>query len=308
MPTVLVVDDSAVDRRIVRGLLERAGEFEVAESNDGKAALASVEERTPDVVITDIRMPEMDGFELVAELKEEHPSVPVILMTGKGSEEIAARAMQHGAASYVPKVCLADDLLPTVERVLSAFHEDRTHTRLLHHMNRCLLELTLTNNLTVVRAMVSMAQQMLRCLPLADEVERLRVAIALEEGLKNALYHGSLEIGATEPKPSRADYATLAGQRMYAEPYRDRRIHVTVDIDRNRAEFLIQDDGPGFNHREEAQSVSLEDQEHAAARGLSLMHTIMDEVVFNDAGNEVRLVKRAVSHEAEADENETPRV
>lgn len=308
MPTVLVVDDSAVDRRIVRGLLERAGDFEIAEACDGKEALAAVEQRTPDVVITDIRMPELDGFELVAALKDEYPSVPVILMTGKGSEEIAARAMQHGAASYVPKVCLADDLLPTVERVLSAFREDRAQTRLMHHMNCCRLEFTLTNNLAVIRAMISMTQQLLRCLPLADEIERLRVGIAVEEGLKNAFYHGSLEIGATTPKPSRADYSTIAARRLYEEPYRNRRIRISVDIDRNRAEFMIRDDGPGFNHLEESRSAALEDQERAAARGLSLMHTIMDEVKFNDAGNEVRLVKRAVSHDVGTDETQPLRL
>lgn len=307
MPNVLVVDDSAVDRRIVRGLLERAGVYEVAEANDGKEALDAVAQCPPDVVITDIRMPELDGFQLVTELKEEYPSVPVILMTGKGSEEIAARAMEQGAASYVPKVCLADDLLPTVERVLSAFREDRSHTRLMHHMDRCRLKFTLTNNLSVIRAMVSMAQQLLRCLPLADEVERLRVGIALEEALKNALYHGSLEIGAMVPKPSRAEYSAIAGQRIYVEPFRDRRIRLSVDIDRNRARFVIGDDGPGFNHVEEAHSAALEDQDRAAARGMSLMFTIMDEVVFNKAGNKVRIVKHAVSHDDGTDETQPVR-
>lgn len=294
MAIVLVVDDSAVDRRIVRGLLERAADYEVLEAPDGEAALASIGEMVPDVVVTDLQMPQMNGFDLVEALKQEYPAVPVILMTGRGSEQIAARALQHGAASYVSKSRLADDLAPTVERILSAAREDRTHARLMHHMNGCRLDFSLRNDLALIRAEVSLLQLMLRCLPLGDEIERLRVGIAVEEALKNACFHGNLELGASEPRPRREEYAALAADRMRRLPYRDRRIHLTAEIGRRDAVFVIRDEGPGFDPSPWLQKAAAFDETAAASRGISLMRSIMDELTYNAAGNEVTLVKRAV--------------
>ena len=108
MATILVVDDSAVDRRLVGGLLETDAELEVEYAAHGKEALAKIEYLVLELVVTDLMMPEMDGLELVAAMRSKYPLIPVILMTSKGSEEIAVRALQEGAASYVPKRNLAN--------------------------------------------------------------------------------------------------------------------------------------------------------------------------------------------------------
>jgi len=294
MPTVLVVDDSAVDRRVVRGLLEHTGDYEIVEASDGEAALAVVDERVPDIIITDLLMPRMDGFAMVEELKENSPGIPVILMTGRGSEAIAAKALQHGAASYVAKSRLANDLTPAVERILSAAREDRTHARLMHHMHGCKLEFVLRNDLTLIRASVNLLQLMLRCLPLSDEIERLRVGIALEEALANAYYHGNLAIGAIEPRPAREDYASLASRRLLETPYCNRRIHLAAEITRHAAEFVVRDEGAGFDVAGWLQKSATLDADAAANRGMSLMRSIMDEVRYNASGNEITLVIRAV--------------
>lgn len=298
MSTVLVVDDSAVDRRLVRGLLERTGEFDVLEAVDGEDALLKIAESVPDVVVTDLVMPRRDGFGLVAAIKEEHPSIPVIIMTGRGSEEIAARALQHGAASYVGKLSLADHLVPTLVRVLSASREDRTHARLMHHMGRCELEFALRNDAALIGSAVNLLQVMLRCLPLGDEIERLRVGIAVEEALKNAYLHGNLGIGGSTPRPPRDEFPLLAAQRVYALPYRDRRIHLQCRITREQARFVIRDEGDGFDVKAWLPENALSDQDDSATRGISLMRTIMDEVRYNERGNEVTLTKHAVVPES----------
>ena len=84
--------------------IESLGEdFEVEFATDGREALEVVGRIDVDLVVTDLRMPEIDGLELVKRLREEHPLVPVILMTARGSEQIAVKALAAGAASYVPK-------------------------------------------------------------------------------------------------------------------------------------------------------------------------------------------------------------
>src|SRR4029077_19708788 len=119
MPSVLVVDDSPLDRHLAVALLKKSPDFTVFEAVDGRDALAKIELHLPDLVVTDMMMPNMNGLELVGEVKEQFPLIPIILMTSQGSEEIAVQALQKGAASYVPKRLLATELLAILDRCLS---------------------------------------------------------------------------------------------------------------------------------------------------------------------------------------------
>jgi CheY-like chemotaxis protein/anti-sigma regulatory factor (Ser/Thr protein kinase) len=292
VPTVLVVDDSEVDRRLVGGLLEKQGGCHVAYAPDGKVALQQFEEGIPDLVLTDLQMPEMDGLALVAAIKGDYPLTPVILMTAQGSEEIASEALRRGAASYVPKRKLAEDLIDTVERVLAGAREDRTHSRLMHHLTDCEARFVVGNDLTLIRSLVSYLQQLVRCMPLGDETERLRVGIALEEALKNAYYHGSLEVTTGVGWPQRKAIEQIARERLFEEPYRNRRIHVHAKVSRAEATFVIRDEGPGFDASQLPDPADPESHTRTSGRGIILMRTIMDIVRYTPDGNEVTLVKR----------------
>jgi CheY-like chemotaxis protein/anti-sigma regulatory factor (Ser/Thr protein kinase) len=292
VPTVLVVDDSEVDRRLVGGLLERQGSCAVVYACDGRAALKQFETAVPDLVLTDLQMPEMDGLELVAAIKGDYPLTPVVLMTAQGSEEIASEALRRGAASYVPKKKLAEDLIETVERVLAAAREDRTHSRLMHHLTDCDARFVVGNDLTLIRALVSYLQQLLRCMPLGDETERLRAGIAIEEALKNAYYHGSLEVTTGAGWPQRKAIEQIARERLSEEPYCHRKIYVRAKVTRAQAEFSIRDEGPGFDTSQLPEAGDPNSHGKSSGRGIILMRTIMDEVRFTPDGNEVTLVKR----------------
>jgi CheY-like chemotaxis protein len=292
VPSVLVVDDSAIDRRLAGGLLEKQLDCTVSYAADGKDALHQLAQQLPDLVLSDLQMPEMNGLELVAAVKNDYPFVPIILMTAQGSEEIAAQALRQGAASYVPKRKLAEDLVPTVQHILRGALEDRNHSQLMHYLETSEALFVLANDLALIKSLVNHLQQMLRCLPLADETERLRVGIALEEALTNAYYHGNLEVGAALGRADRQAYDQFAERRRWEAPYRDRRIRVTARISRAEAIFVVRDQGPGFNVARLSAADGLPDAERAAGRGLILMRTIMDQVTYNDAGNEVTLIKR----------------
>jgi CheY-like chemotaxis protein len=300
VPTVLVVDDSATDRRLAGGLLEKVG-CTVRYAADGREALRQLAVEPPDLVLTDLQMPNLNGLELVAAVKNDYPLVPVILMTAQGSEEVAAQALRQGAASYVPKRQLSQDLLPTVQRIWAGAQEDRTHPHLMHYLEAGEAVFVLANDPALLKALVNHLQQMLRCLPLADETERLRVGVAVEEALTNACYHGNLEVGAALGRAGRAAYEQLARQRLGEAPYRDRRIRVTARISRDEAVFVVRDEGPGFDASRLVPAAALPDAERAAGRGLILMRTIMDEVRYNAAGNEVTLIKRRALGQAEGD-------
>ena len=124
--TVLVVDDAAIDRRMTGAIIEENLGWHVDYAENGVAALAAMQKSLPRVVLTDMRMPEMNGLELVAAIRQQYPSVPVVLMTAFGNEEFAIQALHEGAASYVPKKMLDEHLVSTLEQVVgSAIQQDR---------------------------------------------------------------------------------------------------------------------------------------------------------------------------------------
>ena len=84
-------------------------------ASGGKEALQTLDRELPQLILTDLIMPDMDGLELVQQVRDRFPSIPMILMTAFGSEEAAMRALRAGAANYIPKKDLARDLVETVQ-------------------------------------------------------------------------------------------------------------------------------------------------------------------------------------------------
>src|SRR5262245_27972967 len=150
MPTVLVVDDSAVDRRLAGGLLSKGENLQVEYAASGEEALARLREERATLIVTDLVMPGISGLELVDQVAQKYPEIPVILMTGKGSEEIAVEALRAGAASYVPKGVLHQHLLTTVQDVLDMVHQRHSHARLMGCLQRGQFQFVLGNDASLI--------------------------------------------------------------------------------------------------------------------------------------------------------------
>src|SRR5438034_409916 len=103
-PTVLLIEDSADTARLISGALHAAsGHFEVPTASSGRAGMEYLAEHPVDCVLLDYRLPDLDGLECLRRLRRDHPEVPVVMITGAGSEELAVEAMKLGATDYVVK-------------------------------------------------------------------------------------------------------------------------------------------------------------------------------------------------------------
>jgi CheY-like chemotaxis protein len=297
MPRILVIDDSAVDRRLAGGILEKAGEdlpdVKVSYAQDGKEALGMIAREAPDLVLTDLQMPEMTGLEVVEEVKRKHPGVPVILMTAHGSEEIALAALEKGAASYVPKRALAADLAETVSNVLAVSGSRRQRERLV---NDCWMQtethFLLPNDLGHVAPLIGHIQENLHRMGLCQETDLVRVAVALREALSNAIIHGNLQVDSGLRDKDEAAYYRQIDERREQEPYRSRNVSVVAEESRSEAVYVIKDEGPGFDCSNLPDPTDPANLERVSGRGLLLIRTFMDEVSFNEKGNEITMIKR----------------
>ena len=294
MTLVLVVDDSPLHRRLVGGLLEKQ-DHAIAYAADGHEALRSIEVQPPDIVVTDLQMPGMDGLQLLDEIRSKLPRVPVIVMTGHGSEARAVESLQAGAVAYVPKVDLVKQLPGLVNRLRQETETRQRQQRLLEGMVRSEACFVLDNDVALIPALVEFLQEMTVPVGLTDEPGRMRIGMAVTEALFNALYHGNLELGSermAEVDEIPFGLQTLAAERKAMAPYSDRRLHVDAVATRDELRIRIRDEGPGFDVAAVPDPTAPENLTRITGRGLIMMRMFMDEVVFNATGNEVVLVKR----------------
>jgi CheY-like chemotaxis protein len=296
MAKILVVDDSAVDRRFVGGLLQREPNYLVEFAEDGADALTKIRQAAPDIIVTDLQMPNRNGLELVSAVRMHHSGIPIILMTGHGSEGLAVEALQRGAAGYVPKPQLGECLLDAVGQALSLAQADSTYERLIACLHGCEFDFELDNDPDLVDALVDLIQQMAAGMGLTDATGRFRLGAAVREAVQNAIYRGNLELSYAQALDVRGDLddelMQVVLERRMQSPYCDRRVLVQIRMNTEEARFVIRDAGGGFQGASQVSSPAPGALEAKGGRGLVLMRAFMDQVLFNDKGNEVTLVMR----------------
>lgn len=289
--TILVVDDSAMDRHLAGGILQKMPNWRVTFAGNGVEALQVLEREPADLVLTDMLMPEMDGLELVQEVRIKYPLVPVILMTAHGSEDIAIQALQKGAASYVPKKALARDLAETVEDVMAVAQSGRNQRRILESLNRHETHFVLENDVTLIPSLVGSIEENVAHLKLCEPSGMILLGVSLHEALTNAILHGNLELSSDLKETDEKEFYRLARDRRQQPPYSQRKIEVRSILSRTEATFVIRDEGNGFDPGLLPDPTDPANLGKVHGRGLLLIQTFMDRVEHNAKGNEITMVK-----------------
>lgn len=122
-PSILVVDDELLIRDLLYDFFSDQG-WQIAVAESGEKALSIIHQKKVNLVLTDLKMPNMDGFALTAKMREDFPDIPVVIMTGYPSVESAVTALRRKIADYVTKPFNINDLLKIVESHLALDEED----------------------------------------------------------------------------------------------------------------------------------------------------------------------------------------
>ncbi len=134
-PLVLLVDDDRQCREMYAEYLRTAG-YDVAEAHNGNQALSKATEEHPDIIVTDLALPGLDGYQLTRKLRQAGPvaAVPIIAITGYGGfMEDTARALNAGCDAVLTKPCVPDRLLEEIQRLLACGTSETTSRSRSHH-------------------------------------------------------------------------------------------------------------------------------------------------------------------------------
>ena len=292
-PQVLLIDDDRSVLEMVEEALKSHG-MVVHPFNDGRRALGLLELATGpafDLVVSDINMDGMDGFDVIHRVKSIRPHLPVVLMTAESSVDYAIRAMRMGAANFFMKPVPIREMVKSVFHLVEAHREYRQAQSGLKGLMEEQRRFHFRSDELDIPGLLRHLTERLVPMGFATDQNIDVVAMAYHEALVNALDHGNLELSSD----LKADlfsldedpYDSLRRQRLADPGYAARTIEVETRLTHEDYEVVISDGGHGFDAR---QLISPEDAAHQArhcGRGLPLIQLVMDEVAFNDTGNQI---------------------
>jgi CheY-like chemotaxis protein/anti-sigma regulatory factor (Ser/Thr protein kinase) len=292
--TILLVDDEALVRDELGGLLEDEG-YEVVRGSDGQQGLELFQQRNPDMVITDVRMPRSDGLSLAAAIRQVSPTTPVTVITGHGNESMAIQAIRAGVTDFLKKPVRLEDLCAALDRMQTARELGQRQptglppaVRLLEHS----WIYTLDNELTVVPAFVDATLS--TCALGLEPTSLMELSLALRELVLNAIEHGNLGL-SYEQKTRALETSTLdevLAQRRTQAPYAGRRTRVSATVKSDEIVVQVADEGDGFDWRSLPDPTDWEHLLDIHGRGVLLARLSVDRLEYNEKGNEVTIWKR----------------
>jgi len=294
---ILLIDDDEAVLDMVESALSHYG-MTVHCCSEGEQALARLV--TPgapqfDLVISDINMEGMDGFEVIRKVKAIAPHLPVVLMTGQASVDYAIRAMRMGASNLFMKPLAMRDLVQSVFHLVDLHRDFRMAEDGLRGLVNERRHFLFRSDELDVPSLLRHLTDRLVPMGFASPANIDVIAMAIHEALANALEHGNLELDSSMKGDlfvAEDPYTKLREARMADPRYAERLIEVRLALDTERFELEISDEGPGFDASRLTLPPLGSDLAPHFGRGLPLIQMVMDEVHFNEKGNQVRLVLR----------------
>ena len=294
---ILILAIEPEEQRIVSDALCCHDDWTLRFVTSEKQALAEIVTEMPALFLVDMQDLVKHGIDLVDTLRRKHPLVPVVLLTRRDDEPIY-QALRHGAVNYVPWKSAGTELVEVVESVLLASEVRKCRNRLLSFVEQQEHVFSLGNDTSLVPALITLFQETILGMGICGQAESIRINMAMEEALLNAIYHGNLEVSSklrNDPERGDEPYREEIEKRRRTSPYRERKVKVNASFTKEQAKFIITDQGPGFDPGSLPDPTDPEHIELASGRGLLLIRTFMDEVQHNKQGNEITMIKKRQS-------------
>jgi DNA-binding response OmpR family regulator len=284
--TLLVVADN-VDTQTVILEHARAHGHSVISATTPALGLSTFDMTQPDIVITDLFLPEQGGITLVKQIRERRPTCPVVLLTDVGHGESTMEGLRAGALDYVQQPIHEESFAQVLQRAIHSLPAsvddapgvDRLEYVLVMGPDPSYVESTV-NWLIQGTAMGLM------------EMRQLHLRAALQELVMNAVEHGCLELRYQDKIEAMAkdQYDELISRRRQEARFRDRRVTIRAIYDKRQQAltYRIADEGKGFNWKTLVSSRNdVCPTGDASGRGVFLTRSFFPDILYNDRGNEV---------------------
>jgi DNA-binding response OmpR family regulator len=293
LPTILVVDDEEVIRTTIQKKLNRDG-YNVISFETSEDLLSYLKNPNPkaDLIITDIRMPQMDGIELLRRINSLDEPIPVLIISGHGDVEDAIKALRYGASDYIRKPFDIGDITSAVKVILKRKLEKKLSENFAKFKLSEKSVLEIPNDTDLINTVSYNFTKDLAPAGLFDNTTTENISLSLQEAIANAMFHGNFEIdSALRESGGIKEFNNEINKRKVLSPYKDRTVKVTYELTPDYVVYEITDQGPGFDYQIMPNPEDPENCLKNSGRGILIIRLNMDEVTWHDKGNIIRMKK-----------------
>lgn len=293
MTKILLVDDEELVREELGGLLDDEG-YHVITGSDGEEGLKLFEQEKPDMVITDVRMPRVDGLSLVATIRQQSPKTPVTVITGHGNEAMAIEALRAGVTDFIKKPVKLEDLLSALGRMEDSLGLIRRAPEEVPDSAKLVEERSvyeLDNNRSVIPTFVDAILN--KCASKLTPEAKTELSLALRELILNAVEHGNLGLSFEEKADAleKGSLETILETKLKDQKLAKRRVKIDICSCEDGVSFEITDQGKGFDWRALPDPMDPMNLLAEHGRGVLLAQMSVDELSYNEKGNQVKAIK-----------------
>jgi serine phosphatase RsbU (regulator of sigma subunit)/ActR/RegA family two-component response regulator len=287
--SILIIDDN-VD------LLEYLKDFfmiynyEVILAESGNEGIEKFREFSPDIVISDIRLPDKSGNIVVKEINEIDKEVPIIVITGYSDHNLILSAMKNGAVELLKKPFKPKDLKYLVSKIETLFRKIKVKlsSSFVQWEKR---QLKIFNDIHLISSVTDFIFANVDYL--FGEVNFMK--IGLQEILINAIEHGNLKISYEEKQQllTSGDYQNILREKASLPENADKCVEIKVFSTPDYLKIIVEDMGDGFDLSEIPDPENPENFLNESGKGIMMTLNAYDEVIYNEKGNRVTLIKYA---------------
>ena len=291
--TLAVIDDEDVIRSNIRKKLVRLG-YEVLLFDNAESVLEIINEdlNRIDMVITDLKLPKMDGIELLRKIKLLDKPIPVLIITGHGHIDEVISALRLGASDFIQKPFDINDLAYSVKATLKSIYEKEIEENFSQYLDYQKVGYVVPVDSSIINPLSHKLVKDLVLSGICSYGTAENLSMALKEAINNAMFHGNLEIPSSlKEKGGIKRFNEEIEVRKKNTKYCERKIFITHKQTKKYVEYTIEDEGQGFDYKNLPDPRSPENFYKNSGRGILIIKLHMDEVNWNEKGNKITLRK-----------------
>ncbi|MBF0288457.1 MAG: response regulator [SAR324 cluster bacterium] len=289
MNILVVEDDQQVSTMLKRYLSRQNHHVEHAVNGQAGWDLFSAAPESFDAILSDIKMPVMDGLAFCNLVRKNDFDVPIVIMTAYAELDYTIKALQLGALDFIQKPFEFETLEIALSKIESLTLPKQELAEILPH-HTAQMQFLVPSHTKFIYMLVTHFQKHFKDICDHYKMNVKKIGLSLIEALTNAVIHGNLEVDSSLKEESWQKFNSMVKERELQPEYADRQVKFYYDVTAEKFEFVIQDQGKGFDistlpEADDLFSMAL------SGRGIFLIRSFMDEVTWNETGNTIRMIK-----------------
>lgn len=286
---ILLIDDEPNLLKLLKRPLVKHGHT-ITEAHNGKQGWKLFSECSNkfDVIVTDIKMPVLDGIELLKRLREKDYDIPVIIISGQEDIQPSIEVLRLGAFDFLLKPFKAHDLLNILDKLQEIQDNKKKQIEDLPFFTED-IDITIHSRTKLITTVGSFLQDRVKLFCQLHKIDERNISLCLHEALVNAIIHGNLEISSSLKNEFPEKFEKLLRKRENMPEFANRKVFIRCQITTKHLKFEIEDEGKGFIPK------TLQDSDPLTmiptGRGILIISAFMDEVYWNKTGNRITMIK-----------------